>query len=92
MSNLEMRGMKDHHPQDDDQVRAWLEDRRDMFPQTSEAWESINYLVTEYVEAARDMKSLEEVVNKDVRSQEAPDNPPKRLKKKPKVRRKGEAD
>jgi hypothetical protein len=60
MANLEMRSMYAHHPREDDQVLAWLRDRRDAYP--AGAW-VYRRLIDEYVEAARIGMSLEEVVN-----------------------------
>lgn len=82
MVNLDMRSMQDHYPSKDDQVLAWLKDRRDEYPEHSTAYTAVNFLVAEYTDAAETMRSLEEVVNLPVAQQEGIDNLPK-LKKKP---------
>lgn len=75
MTNLNMRNMQDHYPHRDDQVAAWIKDRRDAFchPETGtpmkvdqyKAFEVLDNLLEEYRLAADTGMSLENVVNEE---------------------------
>lgn len=61
MSNLDMRNMEDHYPRRDDQVAAWIKDRRD--ESANAAWAALDDLLDEYRLAADTGQTLEEMVN-----------------------------
>lgn len=84
MGNLEMRNMQDHYPHREDQVEAWIKDRRDQFKEGSPGYSDILFqaldnLLDEYRLAADTGQSLNEVVNGE---EERP--PPTARKKKKK--------
>jgi hypothetical protein len=83
MVNLDMRSLQDHHPQEDDQVLAWLKERRDEYPEGSTTYLALGFLVEEYLDAARTMRSLEQMVNAEVYEREYVAGPPKQKKKRP---------
>lgn len=85
MTNLDMRNMQDHYPHRDDQVAAWIKDRRDAQPEPEdgtrhligEGWTALDNLLDEYRLAADTGQSLEVVVNGE------PERPPRGAPKKP---------
>jgi hypothetical protein len=79
MVNLDMRGMPDHHPQRDDQVAAWIKDRRDAH-KNNDLWAALDVLLDEYRLAADTGWSLEEVVNGERERPQQGERKPKRSK------------
>ena len=83
MTNADMRNMQDHYPQRDDQVEAWIKDRRDLILEATPlgqimlGWDTLNKLLEEYQEAADKRMSLENVVN----GESDPDSTPRAKKK-----------
>lgn len=74
MTNLDMRNMNDHYPQRDNQVAAWIKDRRDQYPKdhslAPSAWDALDNLLDEYRLAADTGQSLENIVNEEIYEEE----------------------
>lgn len=81
MKNPDMRAMPDHYPQWEDQVEAWIKDRRDQYLSSDPSWTTLDLLLDEYRDAADMRWTLEEVVNG------VNDKPVTRVKKPKKERR-----
>ena len=87
MANPEMGSMPDHYPHRDDQVEAWIKDRRDQIRLDTPlgdvmvGWIQLNDLLDEYRLAADTGMSLDEVVNPEKYEQRRQEAAPKRKKK-----------
>lgn len=77
MTDLNMRNMRDHYPGRDDQVLAWLKDRRRRYGDAQDpdgaARDALDELIEEYERAADEEISLEEVVNASIYLEERVD-------------------
>jgi hypothetical protein len=78
-TNDEMKGMSDHYPRRDDQVAAWIKQRRDDAGDRTKAW-ALDDLLDEYRLAADTGQSLENMVNGE-EEHSFPKTPKKKRKK-----------